>query len=355
MSESTRTRAKRTLLEKVYDGVKSVTGINRPFQGIAELMHPSSRHRNWNESFYFNFFDPDENIGGWTRMGFLPNQEHDHGVMVVYWKGQQTLCFFSRERGSSAGGELALGELRYLCREPAQTWKVAFEGDLVELSEVDVIGIDTASRRERKRAEVSLLFEGMSPPYDVRNIDSALLADMLVESGSTFADAMRSRKVSHKHYEQAGKVTGVINIDGKETSFAGGGHRDHSWGVRDWTAPNYWNFSTCRFGDDMSFSLSRVSLGNMVLRFGFVVENGVNHEIRKGLIDVTGGEGPCDQKVSLSMAYSENLASVSGTALRITPIVFETDGHQTLIKESLMEYRWKDRVALGIFESRSAD
>ena len=42
--------------------------------------------------------------------------------------------------------------------------------------------------------------------------------------------------------EQAGRIQGVLRIDGKAIEFDTTGARDHSWGTRDWETPQHWKW-----------------------------------------------------------------------------------------------------------------
>ena len=39
-----------------------------------EYMHPLESATNFNESMYFNFYDPSERMGGWVRLGNRANE-----------------------------------------------------------------------------------------------------------------------------------------------------------------------------------------------------------------------------------------------------------------------------------------
>lgn len=42
--------------------------------------------------------------------------------------------------------------------------------------------------------------------------------------------------------EQTGRIDGSLRFRGRTVPLAGLGHRDHSWGVRDWRAPQHWKW-----------------------------------------------------------------------------------------------------------------
>ena len=52
--------------------------VPEPLQPNAddEGAHPPTDEPLWNESWYFDFADPAQNVGGWIRLGLIPNQGH---------------------------------------------------------------------------------------------------------------------------------------------------------------------------------------------------------------------------------------------------------------------------------------
>ncbi|MBI4766076.1 MAG: hypothetical protein HY787_16005 [Deltaproteobacteria bacterium] len=49
-----------------------------------ERMHLPGEDRDWSESYYFNFVDPDKKIGLFTRMGFRINDGWADGLHVLF-------------------------------------------------------------------------------------------------------------------------------------------------------------------------------------------------------------------------------------------------------------------------------
>jgi hypothetical protein len=48
--------------------------------------------------------------------------------------------------------------------------------------------------------------------------------------------------VAHNRYEQSGLTSGRLMLRGRELEFTGVGHRDHSWGTRDWWPLQHWKW-----------------------------------------------------------------------------------------------------------------
>ena len=54
-----------------------------------EFLHPVGEQPAWSESHYFNFVDPDQKVGMFTRMGFRANERWADGLHVVFLGGRE--------------------------------------------------------------------------------------------------------------------------------------------------------------------------------------------------------------------------------------------------------------------------
>lgn len=79
---------------------------------------------------------------------------------------------------------------------------------------------------------------------------------------------------SQQHFEQAGRVTGSVTIDGVRRDIDGLGERDKSWGVRDWNGLIGWDWIAAQFGEDLAFNATRTDLNGELVSTGFVYADG---------------------------------------------------------------------------------
>src|SRR5262249_50299182 len=93
----------------------------------------------------------------------------------------------------------------------------------------------------------------------------AALPDQLARAG---------RLRDARHYEQACRVSGRLVLNGVAHEVAGGGFRDHSWGVREWQAFPRYRWLNASFGDALSFSLVRLQILGFRFTGGLVVRDG---------------------------------------------------------------------------------
>jgi pyruvate,water dikinase len=82
------------------------------------------------------------------------------------------------------------------------------------------------------------------------------------------------RPLGAHHVEQSGSWRGTVVVDGQAFAVSGTGSRDHSWGLRDWEAADYWRLFTARLGDDMALHALAVSVRGRLVEGGFVWRGG---------------------------------------------------------------------------------
>lgn len=123
---------------------------------------------------------------------------------------------------------------------------------------------------ETPEATVSFDFEAFHPPYayasDPRGCPSFCATDRI---------------------EQAGRATGTLRLGDRVIEFDATGHRDHSWGTRDWQAFQQYEWFIGQVGDQVSVHFWRLNaLGKEHIR-GFVYKDGVMSRVASVKNDVT--------------------------------------------------------------------
>lgn len=79
--------------------------------------------------------------------------------------------------------------------------------------------------------------------------------------------------------EQSGRITGTLRIGDRTININTTGHRDHSWGTRDWDALHYYRWIQAQAGDGISVHFWEFyALGERQVR-GYVFKDGLMAEI----------------------------------------------------------------------------
>lgn len=345
-------RLKVHALSASYRLLKRTRGIGVPLGPEVEYLHDPTDDYDWNESFYFNFTDPKRQMGGWTRIGILPNQESDMGAIMLYAGGSRILAALQTGRAEHEGDELRFGDLSYRRLEPLRKWRLEFRGEMMDVDNARKLPELKPETLITQRVEVDLEAEGLAPCFDFKDSDPRALAEMLVRARTRLSDVRMVSRVSSEHYEQAMRVNGCIKVGNREITFAGSGHRDHSWGTRDWAAPRLWTWLTCQFGEELAFNLSRVAIASVDIYNGFVTRDGTNYPLRRVVLD-TGFEEDGVTQSSLAFRLEDTggkVIEVAGDVLSVIPLHLESGDHRTLVNEALTEYRWDGRTGYGIAE-----
>lgn len=332
--------------------LKKAGGVSLPLLPGAEYLHDAGPDYDWNESFYFNFTDPKRQMGGWTRIGILPNQGGDTGAVMLYAGGSRVLAAVQAGRASFEGNELRFGGLSYRRAEPLRKWRLEFLGEMMDVDNARKLPELKLEALLTQRVEIDLEMEGMGPCFNFKDYDPRALAEMLVKTRARLMDLRRVSRVSSEHYEQAMRVSGTVRIGNREISFAGSGHRDHSWGRRDWAAPRLWTWLTCQFGEELAFNLCRVAIASVDIYNGFITREGANFPLRRAELETEFEEDGMTQR-SLAFRLEDTSGmtiEVAGDVLCAIPLRLESGDRSTLVNEALTEYRWGGRTGYGISE-----
>jgi len=157
-----------------------------------------------------------------------------------------------------------------------------------------------------------------------------------------------------KHYEQGMNVTGIVrNKDtNEERKINCYGHRDHSWGNRDWMLIDKWNWMACQF-DDFTINSTRVEVFGKAITQGFIstVENqesvtDVEIETEYGF---EGNEAVPKKSTFTITTPTRELQIISNTAKSIH-IKRPTDSGITEVYEQIVNFEMENKKGYGISE-----
>lgn len=232
------------------------------------------------------FRDDATGVGGTLAFGTFVNQAN--GINWVGLYGDRPKPFrFQRSRielplvdGDRSDTTLGVGDVHWTQHAPGR-------GHLTGSDGAETVAVD-------------LEFTDLYPPTSWHEGDAGALADL-----------------GAGHVETSCTYTGVVTVDGSETTVQGLGHRDQSWGPRtlDIVRNHRWVAGTC--GPALSFSLEVLHVaGAPVQTFGFVVRDGERASVADLEILVTldhDGLTPRGYQANVTLTSGEELTLVSET------------------------------------------
>jgi hypothetical protein len=316
-----------------------------------EYMHELGPEPNFNESMYFNCFDPVQGVGGWFRIGNRANEGQAEMTVCLYvpgegGEGKRQVGFMFKRPSIDDNDAFDAAGLRFTVDAPFEELRVDYAGKVLVLDEPEQMADPKQAFTDNPfaEAEVHLRFSGQGR--------ASMFGGEPDEPHETPGE-----EFAKGHYEQLVEGTGSIRIGDREWHLSGYGLRDHSWGPRYWQAPWYYRWLTAGIDRDFGFMASRVAKKDTPgTRGGFVWENGAMHYCDDVEITTTtrGSEHYHDTiEGVLRSSRSDREWRFSGEAVSLIPLRNRRqtpDGEwlQTRISEAYT--RWT--VRSGEFEGR---
>jgi hypothetical protein len=87
------------------------------------------------------------------------------------------------------------------------------------------------------------------------------------------------RIIADNRFEQSGRITGTLTLNGRTIEFSTTGHRDHSWGTRDWDSIQDWKWVSAQAGADLSLNVMQMHWRGETTQHGYVYRDGKVHPV----------------------------------------------------------------------------
>jgi hypothetical protein len=306
-----------------------------------DFTHPLGPEPNFNESMYFNFFDPTQDIGGFLRLGNRANEGHAEMTVTIYLPGGRVLFMFKRAE-IAHNDDFNAGGCRFEVIEPSQKLRTVYEGSVIDLARPEEMADPRKafSENPRRRVTLDLVHDAVGPMYGGAKDPSE-------------SDRPAEEQFASAHYEQHMAVTGTLDLGDEQIEIRGYGLRDHSWGPRYWQAIESYEWLTLNFGADMGAMVS-------------IVRRDADHQ-RQGGVIVRGDQLDAIEEAEITAEYAENGLQHRTVTARVKTksgeeLVFEgevrgfiplrnrREGQTTHIGEGMTQWRCGDQVGYGLSE-----
>ncbi|NVM52469.1 MAG: hypothetical protein HWN66_02115 [Candidatus Helarchaeota archaeon] len=226
-----------------------------------------------NESWYFNFIDRPNNVFLITRWSFEMYDRRSLVMFVLIVDGKITTYFQDISVDSMLDNWEFDKRVKYYCIKPMQQWRVTFED---------------------KKVKMDITFNARFPVFNYLSGEYPI--DAIEEYGIELLDV-----AAQQHYEQGMKATGTLLLKKTDETRRINclGHRDHSWGTRDWVGIDRWYWISAQF-EDKTVNITRVEFRGKITHNGFISSKDGNIVIKK--IEVT-TETKDDGKTPLTSTF----------------------------------------------------
>ena len=304
-----------------------------------EYMHELGPEQNFNESMYFNVYDPSARVGGFLRLGNRANEGYAEMTVCLYLPDGRVAFMFGRPKISDNSAFNA-GGLRFDVIRPFEELHVEYEGKVILLDDpLVMVDPKTAfTTSPTADATVSLGFTRVSP----------------MVGGEPEGDREPTgEEFARGHYEQLIGGSGGIAVGDDKWDVDGFGLRDHSWGPRYWQAPWYYRWLTGNCGPTFGFMASRIARREGPgTRGGFVWDGTALHHCDHVEIS-TGwrGDDSYHDSVHALLRSGEQEWQIEGKVMSLIPLRNRREGLVTRISEGMTRWTTGDgRTGYGLSE-----
>ena len=233
-------------------------------QDSDEYTHVVGSASNWKESRYIDFWDAQNRVGGWFRIGNRPNEGHAEMSACINLPDGRTAFMFSRP--TITGNELDAGGQRWEIDTPWDITRVSYRGQMLLLANAWDLTDPKKAFQESPRVDV--VVELKTRAYGLESVmgfDQDHINLIFLPGQADF------------HYQHLIHTTGRVTVGDQSWSVDGRGGKDHSWGPRNWHAKIYLRWLIASFDDDHGFILVRAVGPTKKTRSGYVWERGKFH------------------------------------------------------------------------------
>ncbi|MBD3227122.1 MAG: hypothetical protein GF329_02955 [Candidatus Lokiarchaeota archaeon] len=304
-----------------------------------EFKHVWKRYpEHHNESWYFNALDFNSNTHIITRVGYRMGQKEIETMFIIILDRNdesKNLEYFNRLEIDLYPEDDLYGDdnITFECLEPMKKWRIIYEDN---------------------RFEVDLIFKERFSPFIYMSQEDPM--KIIEKYGMEILKVAATR-----HYEQGMNVIGSVKLieNGQikeERKIKTYGHRDHSWGTRDWVLIDGWNWVACQF-DDFTMNFTRARALGKIIEQGFIStkkghERVTNIEVETELGFNGDKKAP---KLSKYIVTTPNrrfiITSKTWKSIYITR---ESDRGSTVVYEQIAQFELDGRKGFGISEYMSS-
>lgn len=277
-----------------------------------ERIHPAGEGALWNDSMYFNCYDPTAEIGIVTRIGILPNQGQANALFFAVKNGDLAgLHVRSEDHSAGDWDDLSVAGVRYRVVEPFARCRIMSDAPGLN-AEIEVIPF--------------------TPPVAYHGAHGNVTDAYGVATG---------------HYEQSCRIEGWIELNGDKHQVEGFGQRDHSWGIRDWAGVDWWYWVSPIFGEDFSLNVFKARGGGTTSEGGMLWLDGRVSRVVSADVELDIDSDGRQQRARLSGKDTDGRAfEVQGDRVALVTLPVG----QAVVDEAFFRFVMENRTGYGVFE-----
>ena len=269
-------------------------------------------NKRWRESYYFNMTEPESKITLITTIGIPPNKKLNTGMFMLVRDGKILTIKPMLERKRVRFNDYAFA---------------------VKGLEYRIEGTDWRLKYDSRKISFDILFRPINKIFTY-----------FPDGAEPFFSGLGSQ-----HYEQFGMFKGELQINGSRCTIGPTlGHRDHSWGIRNWSTVDYYRLFCCAFSRDLAFNLWEGSINGQKFLKGYIFDGVENSRLVESKVIndyAKGGRRPQRAMIRIKNAEGRvfDISCSTMFSIMIPP-------RQSIMYESAGEYKYNAESGYGVQE-----
>ena len=176
-----------------------------------DKLHTPDAYKNWNESFYFNWYDKKQNICCFTRIGLTPNKDEKNMFLFFMLPNGKKLGIRENTPLKTLTEKdklvLTVNDLQFIKKTNEKEWQLIYDGKAFDSYQ---------PKDPAVQLQFNLHFTGLHSIFNYRDCPISAL------------QKKHSKDVASDHLEQYGKITGSLTVEDNTYEINALGERDHS-------------------------------------------------------------------------------------------------------------------------------
>lgn len=278
-----------------------------------------------NESWYFNFIDGKNAVYLITRWSMEMHDKKSRIMLILLVDGKSYVYLNDIPLEEMPDNWEFDSKVKYYCIEPMKQWKLTFED---------------------KKFKLDVNYDALYPVFNFNSVIDPIA--LLEKFGVEILDV-----AAQQHYEQAMQVTGTLTIKktGETRNINCHGHRDHSYGTRDWIHIDGWNWAGGKCEDEY-ISISRVNVLGKVFVNGFIATKNGNIAVKNVEVSTrtkNDGKTPISSKFIVTDKNGKKRTLITNTIHSLHLPLPSKEG-LTEIFEQIVSFKLDNKKGDGISE-----
>jgi hypothetical protein len=314
-----------------------------------DLLHVPEDASNYNESRYYNWFDPDAGTGGWVRMGNRVHEGHAELSVCLYLPDGRVAFHYGRPAITSNDAHDA-GGLRFEVLAPYERHRVTYDGEVTVLEHPREMAHprEAFATNPTRPCSIDLTVAAVGPPDG---------GEPEWEEGDERPELDPEKMFARGHTEQHMRSTGTVTVGDETFRITDGlGLRDHSWGPRYWQNIWWYRWLTVNLGPDLGIGCTVAGdEGGAQGGRGFVYDRARYGDDRcvpiRDADVVSDYDGEWFPRTNvLTVTTDDHTYEIHGTVWSDIPLRNRRDGLVTRITEGITTWRCGDLEGAGMSE-----